>query len=61
MRASYRFPADWTAESGYFGFRVASVVPEPSLLLLAALAGVGLFWRRRGVRGARPSGDREWA
>jgi hypothetical protein len=31
------------------GFRVASTIPEPSTLLLAALAGLGLLWRRRGL------------
>jgi formylglycine-generating enzyme required for sulfatase activity len=29
-----------------FGFRVASI-PEPSTLLLGAMAGMGLLWRRR--------------
>jgi hypothetical protein len=28
------------------GFRVASVIPEPSTLVLFALAGLGLVWRR---------------
>ena len=42
-----------TVESiGNFGFRVASVVPEPSTLLLGLLAAVGLLMRRRRRRTA---------
>ena len=43
----------WSSFSPSFGnihngFRVASVIPEPSTLLLGALATLGLFvWRKR--------------
>jgi hypothetical protein len=33
----------------HIGFRVATVIPEPSTLLLVALAGMGLLRRRRGA------------
>jgi hypothetical protein len=36
-----------TNQQNFIGFRVAAVTPEPSTLLLAALAGVGLLWRRK--------------
>jgi formylglycine-generating enzyme required for sulfatase activity len=39
-------PSDWY-ENNQIGFRVASLIPEPSTLLLGALAGMGLLWRRR--------------
>jgi formylglycine-generating enzyme required for sulfatase activity len=34
---------------GREGIAVASAIPEPSTLLLGAVAGIGLFWRRRGL------------
>jgi sulfatase modifying factor 1 len=35
-----------TNQQNFIGFRVASVIPEPGTVLLAALAGLGLLWRR---------------
>jgi formylglycine-generating enzyme required for sulfatase activity len=47
LHASYRSLNGPTNEgSEVVGFRVASI-PEPSTLLLGALAGMGLLWRRR--------------
>jgi len=45
LRVSHINP---TSESDSIGFRVASI-PEPSTLLLGALAGIGLMLRRRGL------------
>ena len=54
LLSSYRLGIDpiYTAydSNGVIGFRVASVVPEPSTAVLAALAFAGLAalgWRRR--------------
>ncbi len=42
------FPyASGTGEFGDVGFRVASAIPEPSTLLLGALASLGLLMRKR--------------
>lgn len=45
--ASIRVSENPAAEFSSGGFRVASSIPEPSTLLLAALATLGLTWRRR--------------
>jgi len=43
-----RFDQDLGNWNGDLGFRVASIIPEPSTLLLGALASAGLMmWRRR--------------
>jgi sulfatase modifying factor 1 len=45
VRSDYFIPSK---EVRSVGFRVASIIPEPSTLLLGALASVGLMmWRRR--------------
>ncbi len=46
LAASFRIIINPTAEIGIIGFRVASI-PEPSSLLLGAMASVGLLMRRR--------------
>jgi formylglycine-generating enzyme required for sulfatase activity len=46
LRASIRFNVNPAGVVNNVGFRVASI-PEPSALLLVALAGLGLFCRRR--------------
>ncbi len=47
LRASARNFGDPFDQDDYIGFRVASVVPEPSTLLLGTLACVGLLRARR--------------
>jgi formylglycine-generating enzyme required for sulfatase activity len=47
LRAIERTPRDVLLGNEGIGFRVATIVPEPSPLLLAAVAGMGLLWRRR--------------
>ncbi|MDZ4659609.1 MAG: SUMF1/EgtB/PvdO family nonheme iron enzyme [Bythopirellula sp.] len=48
LLAANRSAFDPSSGSGIIGFRVASVIPEPSTVLLGALASVGLLgWRRR--------------
>ncbi len=49
LHASFRSSNNPTIEDGVVGFRVASI-PEPSTLLLGALAGMGLLWWRRALR-----------
>ena len=50
MRSSTRVNVGPTNESDIVGFRVASVVPEPSTMALIAFGGAGcLAWRRRKV------------
>ncbi len=46
LRADVRIDYNPTSENAVFGFRVASI-PEPSTVLLGALAAVGLLMRRR--------------
>jgi formylglycine-generating enzyme required for sulfatase activity len=46
LRASNWDTATLTDESQYISFRLASI-PEPSTLLLGAMSGLGLSWRRR--------------
>jgi hypothetical protein len=46
LLATFRDSAPTTIE-GSMGFRIASVIPEPSTLLLAAVAGMDPLWRRR--------------
>jgi len=46
MAASDRLSSDPTFEDNFFGFRVASI-PEPSTLLLGAMASIGMLMRRR--------------
>ncbi|NOY42096.1 MAG: SUMF1/EgtB/PvdO family nonheme iron enzyme [Planctomycetes bacterium] len=48
LPASYRSSINPTSELGGIGFRVASI-PEPSSLLLGAMASMGLLVRRRAV------------
>jgi hypothetical protein len=52
MLASNRRPGDDPLSQNFsIGFRVASVAaPEPSTLLLAAMAGTSLLWRSRALR-----------
>jgi hypothetical protein len=49
LLSSFRDDSSTTAGFSIIGFRVASAIPEPSTLLLAASAGVGLLWRRRSL------------
>jgi formylglycine-generating enzyme required for sulfatase activity len=48
LHASSRIDGIPTSQLHHVGFRVASI-PEPGTLLLAALAGMGLLWRRRAL------------
>ena len=47
LLASNRFAGSPAGE--YIGFRVASVVPEPSTMLLLCFGSLAVFWRRRGL------------
>jgi formylglycine-generating enzyme required for sulfatase activity len=46
QHASQQFIDDSTSERADVGFRVASI-PEPSTLLLGAMAGLGILWPQR--------------
>ena len=49
MHSSIRFHVSPASKNNGYGFRVASVaIPEPTSLLLGALASVGVLLRRRG-------------
>ena len=50
LAASHRQFTFPTVTSSVLGFRVASIIPEPSALLLGAMAGVGLLLHRRQTR-----------
>ena len=48
MRPSRDF-LDPTYEFDDVGFRVASIIPEPSTLLLLCFGSLAVLWRRRGL------------
>jgi hypothetical protein len=52
MSSSISTSMDPTTKSGFpgIGFRIASVIPEPSTFLLGAMASLGLLLRRRALR-----------
>lgn len=46
LQATNRVSSAPTNQQSFIGFRVAAVIPEPSTLVLLAMASVGLFLRR---------------
>ena len=47
--SSSRSSGNPTVESSIIGFRVASIIPEPSTLLLLCFGSLAVLWRRRGL------------
>lgn len=46
LRSTNRLSSPPANQQRFYGFRVAAVIPEPSTLVLVALAGLGLLCRR---------------
>ena len=51
LRTTHQDPADPTTDGDFFGFRVAFIIPEPSVLVLLSMGASFLWLRRKSVRG----------